>query len=687
MAIKAAPPTTLPIQLRAGVMQRQALDPEARTVQLSFASDIPVAREFGLERLSLKPGAMNAERLEAGAPLLMDHNWPDQVGKVERCWIENKKAYATVRFGRSARAEEIFQDVKDGIRTSTSFAYIIDEMERSPTKRSGKDEWIVTKYTPIEISLVSIPADHHVGVDRAATDCSGQSIFAVRALVDRSPMNTADNESEGTADNLPAVVEGSIEVVRARNDEVKRARLIREIAKRFSCQDFGERAIEEGLEVPAFEHRVLTEILHAKPIDFSKNQRGLGLSDHEKRSYSLLKAIGESISPRGLTGLEKECSEALERELGTTGAHSHRRTLSSGHSFFMPMDLPLRAGPRIDSRMDVTVTAAAGSHFVSEEFLGDAFITYLRNALQVRQAGATVLDGLTGMVIVPKQAGPTQAMWLSETAPVIPSDVTTTAVAMQPKRLSALVDISRQLVIQSSIAVENLVREDIANSIAEEIDATALFGGTELPRDPNRPMGVFGAVALPPVPEDPLDNVQTITYTGNPVDLYAFYVEMIALLDSANIANNSRAFITNPSVWSAAMTTQRFPNGAIPIVDNTPTGNRVLGYPYLTTNIVPNAGAYANRIVFGNWKDLMIGFWNNGLEIITDPYTLAATAQIRLVTSVFTDLGMRYRRSFVVSNNAPVVLMPGAGNGGPAGRPVEPAREGLAQESPKRDKR
>ena len=74
----------------------------------------------------------------------------------------------------------------------------------------------------------------------------------------------------------------------------------------------------------------------------------------------------------------------------------------------MPMDLPLRAGPRIDARMDVTVTASAGSHFVSEEFLGDAFITYLRNALQVRNAGATVLDGLTGMVVVPEAGRPNE---------------------------------------------------------------------------------------------------------------------------------------------------------------------------------------------------------------------------------------------------------------------------------------
>ena len=86
-------------------------------------------------------------------------------------------------------------------------------------------------------------------------------------------MNTDAADKEGTAEQLPAVSgDSSLEVIRerTRGDEVKRAKLIREIARRFNCQDFGEKAIEEGLEVPTFEHRVLTEVLHAKPIDFSK---------------------------------------------------------------------------------------------------------------------------------------------------------------------------------------------------------------------------------------------------------------------------------------------------------------------------------------------------------------------------------------------------------------------------------
>ena len=447
MTTKAAPPVELPIQMRSGmILNREALkdDPENRTIQLSFASDAAIIREFGLERLSFKPGAMNVERLESGAPLLMDHSWTDQVGKVEKCWIENKKAYASVRFGRSARAEEIFQDVRDGIRTSTSFAYIVNEMQRVHPRRSGQEEeWIVTRYTPIEISLVSVPADHHVGTDR-----SGQTSFAVRTLVDRSPMIENAAESDGTADLPPVIGDSGIEVVRekTRGDELKRTKLILEVARRFQCMEAAETAIRDGTSVGDFEHHVLVNVLRAKPLNLSASQQGIGWGEKERRSYSLLKAIKEALTPGGLTGLEREASETIERALGSTIAHSQRRTLNFGSgSFFMPTDLPMRAGPRIDQRMDVTETANAGAQFVAEQFLGDQFIAYLRASLQVRAAGATILDGLQGMIVIPKVVGPTTAYWLGEIDPVVPSDVITSAVAMQPRRLSSMSILSRQL--------------------------------------------------------------------------------------------------------------------------------------------------------------------------------------------------------------------------------------------------
>ena len=245
------------------------------------------------------------------------------------------------------------------------------------------------------------------------------------------------------------------------------------------------------------------------------------------------------------------------------------------------------------------------------------------------------------------------------------------------------------MIIQSSLAVEDIVRRDIADSLAEEIDRTAIFGGTELPLDPNRPTGIFGYITIPPVVADPTDLIQVVTFGPFATDLYLDYTRMVASLDNQNIQNTSRAYIVNPPTWATAMTTPRFPNTGTPVVDNSPTGDSVLGYRYLKTTIIPSTGVYTNRVVFANWRDLLVGMWGNGVELIVDPYTSANTAQVRLTSSIFTSLALRYRRSFVVSANAAGVLASDLSSPSPAS-PIgsgAPGQDLPRREEPKRDKR
>ena len=101
--------------------ERAAVDAEKRTVELSFSSEEPVERWFGYEILDHSPGSVDLSRLNAGGALLVEHNTRDQVGVVEEAKVgADRKGRATVRFGTSARANEIFQAVKDGIRRLVS---------------------------------------------------------------------------------------------------------------------------------------------------------------------------------------------------------------------------------------------------------------------------------------------------------------------------------------------------------------------------------------------------------------------------------------------------------------------------------------------------------------------------------------------------------------------------------------
>ena len=122
---------------------------EERVMEFPFSSEYPVERYFGKEVLSHEMDAAVLERLNDGAPLLFNHD-PDRVlGVVERAWVDGKKkrGYAKVRFSRSKAAQEILDDVRDGILRGVSFGYSIDEME----ERGGA--MVATRWFPRESAL------------------------------------------------------------------------------------------------------------------------------------------------------------------------------------------------------------------------------------------------------------------------------------------------------------------------------------------------------------------------------------------------------------------------------------------------------------------------------------------------------------------------------------------------------
>ena len=106
------------------------IDADARTVEVAFASDTPVERFFGTEVLAITPAAIRLDRMTGGAAVLMDHRWDDQIGVVEGVTIgTDGVARAVLRFGKGTRADEVFQDIKDGIRLHVSVGYMVHKIE------------------------------------------------------------------------------------------------------------------------------------------------------------------------------------------------------------------------------------------------------------------------------------------------------------------------------------------------------------------------------------------------------------------------------------------------------------------------------------------------------------------------------------------------------------------------------
>jgi HK97 family phage major capsid protein len=208
----------------------------------------------------------------------------------------------------------------------------------------------------------------------------------------------------------------------------------------------------------------------------------IGMSRAEMKSYSILKIIRELSEPGGrLTGLEKEVSETIERQFSNALPPDQRRSRVYGNSAFIAADarlsidalgggIGLAHGRNVrqlvpgQRDMNVTMAVGVGDSFVEETLL-PSVVDYLRNALMIKAAGCVVLDGLQGHILIPKVAGVPTAYFLSETDPVIPSDIATTQIPLRPRRISSQTIFSRQLAIQSVVSIEDLIRQEISRSI------------------------------------------------------------------------------------------------------------------------------------------------------------------------------------------------------------------------------
>ena len=167
-------------------------EPQADSDQLefSFSSETPVTRYFGDEVLDHDREAVDLTRLNGGAaPLQLNHD-PDRVlGIVERAWIdERRRGMARITWATNDLARQVRQGVEAGVMPNISVGYAVQQAEQEG------DVMVVRKWQPIELSVVSIPADASIGVNRSLPTTTQQPMTSTY-----EPISTAlDPDAEYT---------------------------------------------------------------------------------------------------------------------------------------------------------------------------------------------------------------------------------------------------------------------------------------------------------------------------------------------------------------------------------------------------------------------------------------------------------------------------------------------------------
>lgn len=615
-----------------------AINEAARTVELSFSSEAPVERWFGIEILDHSRESVDLSWLSDGGPLLVGHDTSDVVGVVERASVGDKRGRATVRFGTSSRAEEIFTDVKNKIRKSISVGYRVMDMEEESVK-DNVPTMRVTKWKPMEISIVAVPADESVGVgirnvDQRVFETTihqkdkdmSEPIIATPLNPPPAPTPTPGLEARQLPDHLLS-------------DDVKQIRATVEYykAKVPGIEALGQIAEISGRGFEWFRGEAVKLIQQPEPV---KQPTPLDIKPKDlERHYSLSRAIASMLpGGKGLSGMERELSVEISKKFR-----------QEAEGFWVPREVLVGNM----ERSYVAGTGTLGGMIVQTSNLGQEFIEILRNKAQVMALGARTLM-LDTPVTIPRRGGSGGANWVGETVASTLSVGNFEQITLTPKGISANQQYAKQLLVTNNPSIDALIRDDIMSIIGLAIDLAALHGtGT------TQPTGIIGTTGIGSVAL--ATNAQAL---GNST-AYAAMVSLETLVSTANADLGALAYLARSAHRGSLKIAQRFSSTDSPVWTTAQTpgnqpgnggsGGMVNGYRAEVTNQIATnlttgtATTICSSIFFGNWSELLIAQFNGGAtDLVVDPYTAGANAVVRLYARHWIDIGVRHGASFAV---------------------------------------
>ena len=641
-----------------------SINKKDRTAEFSFSSDVELERWPGvIEVLSHAPDAVDLTRLLNGANLLFNHDPDEYIGVVESAKIgADRKGRCVVRFSENEDAEEIWRDVQAGILRNVSVGYRIKEVKLTEERENGTDVYVVTRWEPYEVSIVTIPADITVGIGRNV-----RSLFAKqphpnqRTLMNRAQMIAAlrargiavdDNITDEALSDLVtrsiaaptppapqpapqpspaprAQVTEDPNSTRAAGeaDERNRVRTIFEAGRKYGQPDLAQKAVEEGKTLDEFRTMLLdaTDKQNKAIVDGTKP---IGLSEKEARGFSFIKLFRHlAAEPDQKARTQKDCEFELEACRTAADHLTHR----SAKGTVIPTDvllMPLQ-GQRADTIIGAKTATGytnAGTNSIQTLLLTSSFIDLLRNRSFLLRL-TSELSGLVGNIDIPKQLTGPAASWIGEDEAAESTGITFGLVSLRPKTLSARGELTRKLLMQNSLGVEALFRADLAKVMALEIDRAGIYGSNSN----NQPKGLT------------IQSGINTAYWG--VDNKPTYAELVAMeteiaADNADIG--SMAYVFNARMRGHLKTTRKFTDGLDGCIWE--PGGTVNGYGTEVSNAI-NLG----DVIFGVWSDLLLGMWG-GLDVTVDPYTHSDKGRIRITQ--FQDVDFTIRRSESFSYNS-----------------------------------
>lgn len=618
-----------------------------RVVRCSISSETPYTRymadpESGewvkaLEVLGHKPGEIDDTRMRDGL-VIQDTHYGEQIGIMDKPEVKDGKIVGTIRFGHSQKARDTEADALDGIKRNMSVGYIVNEYKRDGVDaKTGLPIFRVTNWTPYEASFVNVPADTNIGVGRAEAD---ETITRTAA----KPAAESTNKKGIQIMDKPTTAGYTAEQKTKIREMASAAHVSgEEVADILTSERSFEEIREELLNR---REKYLAELAKkpAKPAAEARAVIDEGDKAKIRQKYDFAKVlryyaeVAESKYSSIDIGFEREVSDELAKQAGRAVQGILLPDFVGNRAAANPSDGTLTLGtPAYNtdtSAGGITGIGGTGKDTIATMLLSGQFIDALVATLVLReQLGAEVLTGLVGNISIPK-GGSISGGWVSEGNNVAKKNPTFGQITATPHTYGAYVDITRKLLLQSSVNVQAKVLEWLMYACANGLETAAFQGsGTA-----GQPTGLCTAL--------------TGTAWSN-APTFDKIVDLIAATKIANSYKPSMKFVGNSGVWAKLAKTRDFEvltdgastpknvgaiGGSVRLLDT--ATNKVIGRDFVEANLMPAA-----KLLFGDFTQLAVCLWS-GTDIVVDPYANDTNGGLRLVALQDSDILIKRPESF-----------------------------------------
>ena len=303
-----------------------------------------------------------------------------------------------------------------------------------------------------------------------------------------------------------------------------------------------------------------------------------------KKRFNLLKAINDQINNRSFDAETLAVIDAGKREFEASN-------LNITGSIVLPTN----------ETRTVAVTATTAEHDdVIEIDMQSILMPNYANTVMAA-AGAKVITGAKGDIKYPIM-DKSSCAWLNELEEASSGDPTFSSVTLTPKRISCVVEVSKQLLAQDSIGVQDAIMSDIRRAFEDKVEASILgsFSG-----DTKQPAGIFS------------DSATTLTD-------WASMCDFEATVEESN-TTGEKVYICSPKAKAKLRAMDKGGKHTELVYEN----GGVDGTRVLVSSNVPE-----KKLVYGNFSNYVIVQWG-GYEIVVDTFTSAAKGAVRLIASSY----------------------------------------------------